>query len=158
MEQLKKPEVPRRDRISTAGIVGALMGVLLLVLVRDLPEESAAFPRLVGILMLGLGVLEAGRAALLGPNAAERDERAGDNNPKPVKAVLVFLVATTVYVFLMPVIGFYAITLVYTLFTMPLMGIRKLKVLVPVPVLTVAVLYFVFTVQLRVPLPQGLLI
>ena len=61
------------------------------------------------------------------------------------------------YVFLVTVLGFYATTLILIPFYMWILGIRAPKLLVIVTVVVLVLIYIVFTMGLKVPLPKGVL-
>jgi len=54
-------------------------------------------------------------------------------------------------------IGFYVTTFVVTVVLMLYMGIRSMKTMILVVVVLLAFLYGLFTMQLKVPMPQGIL-
>lgn len=151
------------NKISYIGIAGILVGVVMLFSISDLPDLSAMFPNVVAWALIAIGAVEIVRHYIVGrradkelPEAAEDD--AVDGASGQVKPVLIFLVATIAYVTLIPVIGFYVMTIVFLVGLMVALGIRKLWVFLGVPVALTAIIYLTFTLQLNVPLPEGILL
>lgn len=151
------------NKISYIGIAGILVGVVMLFSISDLPDLSAMFPNAVAWALIAIGAVEVVRHYIVGrradkelPEAAEDDAVEGASGQ--VKPVLIFLVATIAYVALIPVIGFYVVTIVFLVGLMVALGIRKLWVFLGVPVALTAIIYLTFTLQLNVPLPEGILL
>ena len=61
------------------------------------------------------------------------------------------------YVIMIIVIGFFPATIIASPVLMLYFGIRKIKVLVLVTIIMTLLVYFVFVIQLRSPLPVGIL-
>ena len=64
----------------------------------------------------------------------------------------------SVYVALIPIIGYYVMTFAFLIALMLLLGIRNAFYFIGVPVILVALVYLTFTMQLSLPLPEGVLL
>jgi len=67
------------------------------------------------------------------------------------------LVSLLVALLLMESLGFFVVCIVYVATVAFSLGVRSWRILVPVPLLSAIVLYGVFSVWLKVPLPRGIL-
>ncbi|WFP16202.1 tripartite tricarboxylate transporter TctB family protein [Citricoccus muralis] len=165
-----------RDRISYIGIAGVIVGTIILFSVSGLPNLSALFPRTIAWVLIVIGVIEMIRNFVVGTRDArdakviERDQSdyqepiAGDfdeadaDSRGPIKPVIIFAVVTIAYVALIPVVGFYVMTLAFLTGLMLALGIRNVLLYLGVPVILTAIIYLTFTMQLSVPLPEGVLL
>ena len=71
--------------------------------------------------------------------------------------LIVFIAATSIYVYLMTVIGFIFATLLYIAGIMYFLGERKPIVIVLVPLGTTTFIYLMFDAWLKISLPAGIL-
>lgn len=147
-----------RGRVSAAGISGLGIGVLLVWGTASLSEASRAFPQLIGYLMIGLGILDVLRMGIAGRNAAEKAQSDQSDARIDLTTIWKFIGATLLYVVLIPIIGFYVTTFAFLVGGIRLLGVRQLWAYILVPVITTGILYYGFNVQLRTPLPGGILI
>lgn len=153
MDQLKL-----RGRVSAAGISGVGVGVLLVWGTASLSGASGAFPQFIGYLMIGLGILEILRIGVAGQNAAEKSQAAQGDDRIDLVAIAKFIGLTVVYVILIPIVGFYVTTLAFMVFGIRLLGVAKVWAYTLLPILVIGLLYYGFSMQLRIPLPSGLLV
>lgn len=165
-----------QNRISYIGIVGIIVGAVMLISVADLPNLSALFPRTVAWALIVIGSGETVRNFVVGMRHSQKleqtnaDDSALDSTGSSsaesskstaggqVKPVLIFAATTIVYVALIPVIGFYVMTAVFLIGLMLALGIRKPLLYLGIPIIVIAVIYLAFTMQLKVPLPEGVLL
>lgn len=145
-------------RIDYAGIIGVVLGVVTVVSSLGFPEQSATFPRLIGIALIALGTIESVRTATVGPNRAERAAAVDEAPNNPPRAALFFAGITIAYVLVLPLIGFYVTTFAFIVGLLLALGIRSIRLLVLLPLALLAIIFLTFTMQLRVPLPEGLLL
>lgn len=150
------------ERINVAGFAGVILGVLVLFGVRDVPEASAVFPSLIGTLMIVLGVVELFRSLVFGLNKAEESELAikkaeRKDKSRPIFPAIFLVTSTLSYVVIISIIGFFSSTIMYILLLLIGMQVRRLSYLIFIPLVTVGLIYFLFSVQLQVPLPSGIL-
>lgn len=87
---------------------------------------------------------------------AKVSEKAPFFSEKNLK-LIVFIAATSLYVYLMTVIGFIIATLLYIAGIMYFLGERKPLVIALVPIGTTAFIYLMFDVWLKISLPAGFL-
>lgn len=152
-------ETTKQRSVSYLGILSVALGIFLIVSTQQGPPDSAELPRLIGILMIVVGGAEVARLAIWGLNAAEKEEVAeGASKKYETKPALLWIVASAAYVVLIPVVGFYATTVVFLPLTMTLLGIRRPIPIMAITVISVLAIYFIFTSQLQVRLPTGIFI
>lgn len=165
-----------QNKISFIGIAGVLIGLVILFSTSSLPELSALFPRTVAGALIIAGAIEclrnyvagvrlekhrisiAAQGAAGAPVEPGVDEDTDSGSGGQNKPVLIFTVATVIYVVLIPVIGFYVMTIVFLGGLMLALGIRKIFLYLGLPIILTAIIYLTFTVQLKVPLPEGVLL
>lgn len=140
-----------------------VIGMVMLFSISDLPDLSAIFPNAVAWALIAIGAVEIVRHYIVGRRAHKElpeaaDDDTVDDAKGQVKPVLIFLAATLAYVALIPVIGFYVMTIVFLVGLMVALGIRTPWLFLGVPVALTAIIYLTFTLQLSVPLPEGILL
>lgn len=165
-----------QNKISFIGIAGVLIGAVMLISTSDLPDLSALFPRTVAWTLIVIGAIEILRNLIVGiryekqqaqteavsepgdPAEVSADEDTETGSGGQIKPVIIFAAATIVYVALIPVVGFYVMTIVFLAGLMLALGIRKLFLYLGLPIVLTAIIYLTFTMQLKVPLPEGVLL
>lgn len=140
----------------------ALIGVFFLVGSLSFPKDIGYFPRIFSVLLIvcSLFVLADGikRSKELDRAAATGEAPKLDfTGHELLQAALGFAVIA-VYAALIGILGFFTSTAVFLMGFMYFLRMRNWKVMIAVTVGVVLVVYFVFTVQLQVSLPHGLLI
>jgi len=144
------------DRLVT--IVFVVLSAILLFMTREFPAEVALFPR---VAIIGIMIL-----SVINLFMPKKNEVSGSYylDAKLIKWFGLILVATLVYLYAIPVVGFYTVTFLYMLllpgvFRSKLVSFKnmKLKDLV-IAIFFCAMLYGIFTIFLSVPTPTGLLI
>jgi hypothetical protein len=118
-----------------------------------MPERVFIFPRIAS------GALFVFASALLLSNIFLAKKQTKEAvSVRMMKSPLVVYVIIALYVFLIPVAGFFVCSVVMMLVFMLYMNIRSIKsFLICIPIMIVF-LYFVFSLQLGVPLPKGFLL
>jgi putative tricarboxylic transport membrane protein len=144
------------DRLVTIGFV--VLSAILLFMTKDFPAEVALFPR---VIIIGIIIL-----SIINLFMPKKNEVSGCYylDAKLIKWFGLILVTTLVYLFAIPVVGFYTVTFLYMLllpgvFRSKLVSFKhmKLKDLL-IALFFCAILYGIFTIFLSVPTPTGLLI
>ncbi|MGN0371263.1 MAG: tripartite tricarboxylate transporter TctB family protein [Enterocloster sp.] len=120
-----------------------------------MPGNAPIFPRMAaGFLFLcALGLLA---GTMLRKKKGEAPETAAVDFGA-MQSPLVTLVLVIAYAVGFKYIGFYVTTFVITIALMLYMGIRSVKTIGLVVIVLTAFLYGLFTMQLKVPMPHGLL-
>jgi len=138
-------------------------GVFLLLIphVTGMAAGSALFPRIISvcILLLSVFLLAQNLPRLLKARAGGAQEGSAEEKAITLHGATDFLVPAIgimLYIVCINVIGFYVTTSVFLFASMRLLGYKNLKVTILSTIGTVAFLYFLFHMQLRVPLPQGI--
>lgn len=144
---------------SDIGVVGSIYGVcaLFFALTLDLPEEAQTYPRCLIYALAALNTLYIVRAII----SLRKEASIRNDFPEIFKDFLpkqfFFVVAGCIgYMVLLYVVGFYLASALYLVGSMLYLKVPKLHILASVSVLAVMV-YAVFTLFLKVPLPLGLL-
>ena len=139
------------------GVSLAIMAfaVAAMVLSLPMPGNAPIFPRMAaGFLFLcALGLLV---GTVQRQKRGQAPETAALEWEK-LESPLATLALVVVYALGFKYIGFYVTTFVVTVVLMLYMGIRSMKTMILVVVVLLAFLYGLFTMQLKVPMPQGIL-
>jgi hypothetical protein len=145
--------VYRQDMI--AGVVIILIGLAAFILALGMPGKAPMFPKLVscglmimGALMVVFSIRKIKKDTPTEEKAANLDEF---KSPVIVLALLILYVLAVIY------IGFYISTPIMLVGYMWFMGIRNKKTILVTTVIVMAFVYCLFTLQLGVPLPKGIL-
>jgi hypothetical protein len=135
------------------GVVAVIVAVPAFILTFDMPERVFIFPRIASAALFIFA------AALLVTNIfTAKNQTREALTIKMLKSPFVVYVIISLYVFLIPVIGFFVCSAAMMLVFMLYMNVRSIKpFLICIPVMVVF-LYFVFSLQLGVPLPGGFLL
>lgn len=72
------------------------------------------------------------------------------------KRVLITIIATAVYIYLMNFLGFFVTTYLFLVILFSFLKVENLKVKIFVPLFTLSFIYLIFRVFLVVPTPRGL--
>lgn len=151
MDQEKKAF---RQSIGVSLVIMAFAAAALIFSL-PMPGNAPIFPRMAaGFLFLcSLGLLI---GAVIRRNKGEAPELAAVDFGA-MQSPLVILALVIVYAIGFKYIGFYVTTLVITIALMVYMGIRSVKTIGIVAGVLLIFLYGLFTLQLKVPMPNGLL-
>ena len=141
------------------GIFTILLGVIILIHVQSFPMQEggrpgpALFPSALSILMIICGlVLIPGGLKSKAPLA----QRLPELNAKGITNILLLLAGIVFYVFASETIGFLLTSFLVMLALMYMLKAR-LKMAIPVAIITTVCIYGIFNKFLMVPLPRGLL-
>lgn len=144
------------DRLVTIGFV--VLSAILLFMTKDFPTEVALFPR---VIIIGIIIL-----SIINLFMPKKNEVSGSYflDANLIKWFILILVTTFVYLYAIPVVGFYTVTFLYMLllpgvFRSKLVSFKHMKVRdLLIAFFYCVILYGIFTVFLSVPTPTGLLI
>ena len=146
-------QVYRQDMI--AAVVIIMVGVAAFVLSLVMPGKASMFPKIVSSGLMVLGVLlifDSIRKIRKDMPTDEEPARLGEfQSPVVVLALLILYVLAVIY------IGFYISTPAMLVIYMYFMGIRNIKTILITTAVVMAFVYCLFTLQLCVPLPAGIL-
>lgn len=143
-----------KQNIVTGGIV-VLFGAAAFILAKDMPDTAPIFPRIASSLIMLLGALLALTSFIRMKRGIPTEEKAFD--PENIAKPLILAAMILIYVLGIKLIGFYVVTLLVLVIYMWILGIRSIKPLVITTVIVMVLIYAVFTIGLKVPLPKGLL-
>lgn len=116
-----------------------------------MPGQAPIFPRMAAafLFLCGLGLLI---GSIRRRNKGEPADVPAVDFSK-LQSPFITLALMVVYALGFRYVGFYVTTAVITLALMLFMGIRSIRTLVLVEVVLLAFLYFLFTIELKVPMP-----
>lgn len=135
----------KKNRITA--IVVIVLSIFGLMEAKSYPTEAAAYPLAILLMAIALSVI----LLVTKPRVKTKP---GNIVYRQLYGMIAF---TIVYYILIRVIGYYFATLLYVLVSMYFLKERNLIILASVPVGFVVVLYCVFGLFLRVPLPHLML-
>lgn len=150
-----KVEVSHTDKIGS--ILWLLLAVGVFIVSSDLPtgtgETGAAFyPRVLATLIAAFACLQ------LGKSVYDNEVKGHEITATQVKRVGVIAALVTGYVLLLPWLGFVTGTVSFLVIGMVYSGARSPIRIAGVAVGLSLVLYYVFAIFLRIPLPENLFI
>jgi hypothetical protein len=130
--------------------IAVIVAVPAFILTFDMPERVFIFPRIASVALFVFAV-----ALLVTNMLMAKKQTQGSVTLKMMRSPFVVYVIISFYVFLIPVVGFFVCSIAMMLIFMLYMNIRSVaSFLICIPIM-IAFLYFVFSVQLGVPLPKG---
>ena len=138
-------DMAKKNRITA--IVVIVLSIFGLLEAKSYPAEAAAYPLAILLMAIALSVI----LLVTKPRVKTKP---GNIVYRQLYGMIAF---TIVYYILIRVIGYYFATLLYVLVSMYFLKERNLIILASVPVGFVVVLYCVFGLFLRVPLPHLML-
>lgn len=143
-----------RQSIGVSLVIMAF-AVAAMVFSLPMPGNAPIFPRMAaGFLFLcALGLL----VGTLGRQKRGEEPETAALEMEALQSPLVTLALVVAYALGFRYIGFYVTTFVITIVLMLYMGIRSVKTMALVAVVLLAFLYGLFTMQLKVPMPRGIL-
>lgn len=140
------------DRVTS--MVFILIGIIFFIETFKLPENSRMYPRFMIGIMVFLSVL-----LLIKSFVSPQLSKTWRDLTKDIhwKRFLFVLFGALVYLFLINIIGFFVSTFVYLLTTMLLLKAKRSTMIISVCSFLI-ILFLIFKVFLKVPLPTGYLI
>ena len=138
-----------------AGVVLVLIGIAAFLLAIGMPGKAPLFPKIVstGIAVLGILLI----LTSLSKINKDSETQAVPAEAKDFVFPLITLILLLIYVMAVITVGFYIATPIMLVGYMYLMGIRKVKPILVTTVIIMLFVYCLFTLQLNVPLPAGIL-
>lgn len=133
------------------GVGSIIAGAGILLLTMDYPSSPAMWPRILGWLLIILGLAE----IFLENKVAKSKDKESDNNS--LKKSLVIMGLTLLYVIGIPVIGFFTLSTVLLLVSFFYMKV-KLRTNIFTTVFLIAFVYVFFVTILGMNFPKGILI
>lgn len=138
-----------------AGLIVLAIALFAFAFTFEMPGSAPLFPRIASSILFLLGLV-------LVVTSYTGIRRGRPTDRKPVLASVFYNPALTLliviaYIIGMRLLGFYVSSLLMIAGMMYFLGARSVKSIILVTVIVTAVVYLIFTVQLRVPLPRGLL-
>ncbi|HHY59001.1 MAG TPA: tripartite tricarboxylate transporter TctB family protein [Clostridia bacterium] len=131
-----------------------LISVPLYMQSRQFPMGADVFPKLLLVVILILSVYEFVR--LLGSKEQDQEQAARKGWQEKYNPVVVFAFCV-IYAVCIKIIGFFTSTVVFVAATMWYLGVREIKTYV-ISIAGIGLfIYLLFVMQLKVPLPKGLL-
>lgn len=139
-----------------AGAIVSAISAGAFVMTYYMPRRVVLFPRMGSLAMLFLGLL------LVAVNV-HRLRANAPTKKKPVEAAafwnpLLTILIVAAYCAGMSILGFYVSTVLAMIGFMYFLGQRSWKTILGVTALITVIVWFFFSVQLKLPLPAGLLI
>ena len=139
-----------------AGLVVAAVGVAAFFLTLGMPGHAPIFPRVASVLLAVLGVFLAVASGL-----GMKHEEQLDKKPVALHAFInpvYSIIIMVAYAAAIKITGFYTATALMMIVYMHHLGVRSAKTILGVTAIVSVLVYFVFTMQLDVPLPAGFLL
>ena len=135
------------------GIVIVLVGIFFIANTLDFPDLKlepigpAFMPRLYSILLIFLGLILVIKAL------REREEKASTESN--IKYALLSMLIVIVYVLLIPLVGFYISTFIFTIVFLYFSKVRSKIILISIPTGAIVFIYICFDKILKVAIPVG---
>lgn len=144
-----------RSDVIAAGSLLALSAAVFVVSA-DFPggrggdPGAAFFPRLIA------GTIAVLALALLVKHVVADDRESHEIHPAVARRLVIVMAFPILYIFLMPVVGFPLTTVAFLSGLMWYSGARSVPIVVGSSIGVTLVLYYIFVVFFRVPLPEGI--
>ncbi|QEN06743.1 tripartite tricarboxylate transporter TctB family protein [Oceanispirochaeta crateris] len=118
--------------------------------------SPAAFPRFIAACIFILGIIQVKASMKGGGEQHKAHDESNESIKSYVLRVLVFLVSCFLYINSLKIFGFVIVTPLLVAVTMYLFNERKWLRIASVSILTTVLLYSIFRIIFRVPLPRSL--
>ena len=133
-------------------IILIILSIFLFQMTIKWPTAPAMLPKVILISIIVLSILLFIRSYLR-KNVPEKNAFEGVS----IQRVFITIVITVLYIYFTNILGFFTSTYLFLLLLFLYLGMKKTHCFV-VPLLIIVFLYFNFSVWLRVPTPEGLII
>ena len=136
--------------VATPAVLAILTGAMALMMSVDLNPADRGYPRVLGALLIGVGLWNL---------VADLRERDANAKPDPeygrliVGRVVGFVAVVAVCIWLVEPIGFYPAAGLMMISGMWIMGVRKPLILIGFPAVVLVLGYVLFSVLIGLPLP-----
>ena len=139
-----------------AGLIVMTIGALAFIFTFGMPGHAPIFPRIASSLLFALGfiLVVINWLEMRKPHEMQTGTIPLSNFINPLYTLIIMIA----YAVAINILGFYTATAAMQLFYMYHLGIRSVKTMVGVTLIVCAAIFFVFSLQLEVPLPKGFLI
>ncbi len=158
-ERLKRKSLTIIMKKSDFYVVAVIyaIGFWFLAMTLDLPEEAQTYPLVLICSLLTLNSLYFIQVCLkYRKKRTVRDDLPEIFHGFQVKQFVTVIIGAVIYLALMPVLGFYIDTALYLIGAMLLLNVKRLYIGIALVVMF-AMVYGVFTLFLKVPLPVGMI-
>lgn len=118
---------------------------------KGMEGDSGLFPKILSGLIFVLTCVE------LGVVLTNRTKESKKKEERSLRKLLFIIVLSILYVVLIKPLGFVVSTFLFLTGSMILLEVKNKKIAVLVPIITVALIYFVFKILLKVQIPVGIL-
>lgn len=118
---------------------------------KGMKGDSGLFPKILSGLIFVLTCVE------LGVVLTNRTKESKKKEERSLRKLLFIIVLSILYVVLIKPLGFVVSTFLFLTGSMILLEVKNKKIAVLVPIITVALIYFVFKILLKVQIPVGIL-
>lgn len=118
---------------------------------KGMEGDSGLFPKILSGLIFVLTCVE------LGVVLTNRTKESKKKEDRSLRKLLFIIVLSILYVVLIKPLGFVVSTFLFLTGSMILLEVKNKKIAVLVPIITVALIYFVFKILLKVQIPVGIL-
>ncbi len=135
-----------------------IVAIIFIVISALLIYEARTFPRrasFAGGYVIFLALLLIIFSVLI---LISKDNKAESLEIKKLPKFLFLVLGTTLYIFLIPYIGFFTISFLYMIVVMKYFGVKGILPLIISPLITLGFIYYIFVIFLTIPIPQGFLI
>jgi uncharacterized protein with PQ loop repeat len=140
------------------GLVMLFVSLVALIKALPMPENAAQFPELMIVILIAfsLWITYQGikKTQLINSGKAKKDDTISFEK---TKMPLISFVIVVIYTMLIEVLGFFASTTLFVAAFMYFYKIKDLKKIIITLVGLNAFIYFLFVIQLNVPLPKGII-
>lgn len=138
------------------GLGAILFGLFVFIQSKKLPQAKMGigpgdYPAFVAIVIMFLGLLQAGKALFANNSAAQADEAF---DAQRAKKVFFLVLGTFAYVFLMKYLGFFLLSPFFLLFLFWMFGYSNRKKAIVISITVSVVIYFLFVYAFQVLLPK----
>jgi hypothetical protein len=137
------------------GLFLVILAGIFLIQALQFPGNSVYFPSIALLLLLGLSIFMTGIGIY--KTWRVRQGKAVYKNPEVKKRSYLIFLSIIVYIFFLNIIGFFVSSAIYLPCGMLLFGQRNPKSIILATIGLLAFLYWLFVIQLKVYMPDGLL-
>lgn len=141
-------------------VVFLIISGLFFVLTLDFPTVAATadvgpsfMPRIYSFFLALLAII----LLIQGIRENIKKEKDSVTTYENIGLVLIIMLLTTVYVFLIPYLGFYLVSLVFIILFLLISRVKKISSIILVSIFTNVFIYVFFERLLHVPIPMGML-
>lgn len=144
------------NRVSA--FVTILIGVIVLYLSKDFPKEVSSapgpgfYPTILSWMLIALGIILLAQSFIL-----KQIDIKGLFSSKKNKFIYKICGIGVIYCMMLPLIGFIVTTLIYLAVLSYILGLRKRKFLILLPIVATALIVFIFEILFQIPLPKQML-